>query len=71
MGIGLGIFLIVLGAIFLTVLEVDIGGIDQYALGWILVGAGILSIVLGFLWTAQARRTRTTAGPVVEERREY
>ncbi len=65
MGLGLGIFLIVLGLIFVSgVINYDISFIEDTTLGWILLAAGILSIALGFLMTHQ--RTRTTH---VEERR--
>lgn len=67
MGLGLGVVLIVLGLLFVTpVISYDIPGVDDIMLGWILVGAGVLSIVLGLVATAQ--RSRTTH---VEERRTY
>lgn len=65
MGLGLGIFLIVLGLVFVTgVIEYDIEFLEDTTLGWILLAAGILSIVLGFAMNKQ--RSRTTH---VEERR--
>ena len=69
MGIGLGIVLLVLGLILLTG-AVDLGGVlDEYVasetLGWILVAAGVLSLVLALVMNQQ--RSRTTH---VEERRE-
>jgi hypothetical protein len=65
MGLGLGIFLIVLGLIFVTgVIEYDINFIEDNTLGWILLLAGILSIALALYMNRQ--RTRTTH---VEERR--
>ena len=65
MGIGLGIFLIVLGLIFVSgVINYDISFIEDTTLGWILLAAGILSIVLGFLMNQQRTRTKH-----VEERR--
>ncbi|QIK68233.1 hypothetical protein G7072_19495 [Nocardioides sp. HDW12B] len=67
MGLGLGVVLIVLGLLFVTpVISYDIPGVDDIMLGWILVGAGVLSIVLGLVATAQ--RSRTTH---VEERRTH
>ena len=66
MGLGIGIVLIVIGLIFVTgVINVDIGVIEESTLGWILLGAGVLAIVLGLVMNQQ--RTRTTH---VEERRE-
>jgi hypothetical protein len=66
MVLGLGIVLIVIGAVFLAVIEVDVAGIDQNALGWILIGAGVLALVVGTIQMQQARRRHT----VVEERRD-
>jgi hypothetical protein len=63
MGIGVGIFLLVLGLIEMFAIKVTIPGVDEYALGLILIGAGILSIVLGLFASRNAGRTR-----VVEER---
>ena len=65
MGLGLGIFLIVLGLIFVTgVINYDITFIEDTTLGWILLAAGILSLVLGFAMNQQRNRTKH-----VEERR--
>lgn len=66
MGLGLGIFLLVVGLIFLFALDFDIAGIDDNALGWILVLAGILAVVLSLIQMQQARRSHA----VVEERRD-
>ena len=66
MGLGIGIVLIVAGLIFITgVINVDIGVIEEGTLGWILLGAGVLAIVLGLIMNQQ--RSRTTR---VEEHRE-
>ena len=68
MGIGLGIILLVLGLILLTG-AVDLSALDEFiaseTLGWILVIAGVLSLVLALVMNQQ--RSRTTH---VEERRE-
>jgi hypothetical protein len=58
MGIGTGIVLAVLGLILLTgTIQVDLPWIEDYTLGWILVLAGIVSIVLSMtIW----RRRGTT-----------
>lgn len=58
MYIGLGIVLLVLGAILaLDVLTVDIPGVSENMLGWILILGGLLAIALSF-----AMRGRRTAG---------
>jgi uncharacterized membrane protein HdeD (DUF308 family) len=65
MGIGLGIVFVVIGLILvLNVIQVDIGFIDDVALGWILLIVGILAIVLALVMNQQRSRTRH-----VEERR--
>ena len=65
MGLGLGIFLLVLGLILLTgVINYDIDFVEDTTLGWILLSCGVLSIVLGLFMSHQ--RSRTTH---VEEHR--
>ena len=66
MSIGLGVLLIVVGAILAFAIDVDLQVFDGYVLGWILIVGGILAIVLGFV--QQAQRNRSTH--VVEERRD-
>ena len=58
MGIGTGIVLGVLGLILLTgTIQVDLPWIEDYTLGWILVIAGVISLVLSMtIW----RRGGTT-----------
>lgn len=64
MGLGVGIFLVVLGLIFvLDVINVDLPGIEDNTLGLILLVAGIAGIVLGMIASRNARTK------VVEERR--
>lgn len=63
--IGVGVLLIVVGAIFAFAVDVDLNVVDGYVLGWILIVGGILAIVLGFMMQAQRGRSAT----VVEERR--
>ena len=65
MAIGLGVVLIVIGAIFAFALDFDMAGIEEYVLGWILILGGILSILLGAFQTAQRSRRHT----VVEQHR--
>ncbi len=66
MGIGLGVVLIVIGAVLIWALDVDIDFIDDNTLGVILLLAGILAIVLSLVINAQRSRHKTTH---VEERR--
>ncbi|QCX26300.1 DUF6458 family protein [Nocardioides jishulii] len=73
MGLGLGIVLIVLGLIF-GLGVVNIPGLDQYVatetLGWILVAAGVLSIVLGLVMNKQRGETRHVEERHVDSRRD-
>ena len=65
MGIGTGIVLLVIGLILvLDVVSVDISFIDQSALGWIFLLAGVLAIILALVMNQQRSRTKH-----VEERR--
>ena len=67
MVIGLGIVLIVLGLVFaLDVINVDSSAVDTGTLGWILLIAGVLAIIVSLVVNQQ--RTRSTR--VIEERRD-
>jgi H+/Cl- antiporter ClcA len=65
MGIGLGIVLIVAGAVLLWAVEFDLEFLDDDALGVILLAAGLLAIILALVINAQRTRSKHT----VEERR--
>lgn len=68
MVIGLGIVLIVAGLIgVLGVVDFDTSSVDTVTLGWILLVAGVLAIVVSLIINQQ--RTRSTTH-VVEERRD-
>ena len=65
MGIGLGVVLLVVGLILvLDVIQFDISFVNDETLGWILLIADILAIVLALVLNAQRSRSRH-----VEERR--
>jgi Domain of unknown function (DUF6458) len=67
MGIGLGIFLLVVGAIFyFTPLDSNLLGTNLNTVGIILMLGGALAIVLALIMNAQRSRTQHT---VVAERR--
>lgn len=66
MGIGLGIVLIVVGAILYWAVEVNIPWVSDNTLGIILMVVGALAIVLALVVNQQ--RTRHTT--VVDERRD-
>lgn len=57
MGIGASIFLIALGLILaLAVHTTSVSGIDIHTIGWILVAAGVLGILLTMVVFAPRRR---------------
>jgi hypothetical protein len=80
MGIGGSIALIAIGAILAFAVDVSIGWLDLWVVGWVLMLAGVVGLILT-LWFWSSRRrdriaTRTSVGtPVstdyrtVEERR--
>ncbi|GAA2116587.1 DUF6458 family protein [Nocardioides bigeumensis] len=59
MGYGFGVFLIAVGLIIVYALEVDIPGVGQEALGWILVAAGLLVVILTAVTLNSRRRANT------------
>lgn len=58
MGIGVGVVLLVLGLIFTFALQVDIPGLGDQALGWILIFGGVVSIALGLVMNRQRTESR-------------
>ena len=58
MGIGIGIVLIVIGAILLFALNVNLPFVTDDTLGIILIVAGILALILSLVLNAQRTRTR-------------
>jgi O-antigen/teichoic acid export membrane protein len=73
-GIGSGIGLIVVGAILAFAVDVNLPGVDDNVLGYILMAAGVALIFLTFAMVSRATQRHTvvedrTAPPVVEERR--
>ncbi|MFC4145232.1 DUF6458 family protein [Micromonospora mangrovi] len=74
MGIGTSIFLIAVGAILTFALNASVGGVDLDVVGWILMAAGVLGLIMTTLVWGRRRQVVTTAEPVeyrrVEERRD-
>jgi uncharacterized membrane protein HdeD (DUF308 family) len=58
MGIGLGIVLIVVGAILLFALDANLPFVSDDTLGIILIVAGVVALVLALVMNAQRGRTR-------------
>ncbi|WP_446213375.1 DUF6458 family protein [Micromonospora sp. IBSANI012] len=74
MGIGTSIFLLAVGAILTFALDASVGGVNLDVVGWILMAAGLLGLVMTALVWGRRRRVVTTTEPVeyrrVEERRD-
>ncbi|MCM4081737.1 DUF6458 family protein [Paractinoplanes hotanensis] len=67
MGIGGSIFLLALGAILAFAVNADISGIDINIIGWILMAAGLVGLIITlFYWNSRRRTvvTRQSAAPV-------
>ncbi len=80
MGIGVSVFLIAAGLVLALAVHASISGLDIQVVGWILVAAGVLGLVLTFTLFAPRRRISAApvvtdapvvGGAVVEERRVY
>ncbi|MFI2714643.1 DUF6458 family protein [Micromonospora sp. NPDC018662] len=69
MGIGTSIFLIAVGAILTFALNANVGGVDLDVVGWILMAAGVLGLVMTTLVWGRRRQVVTTVDQPVEYRR--
>jgi uncharacterized membrane protein HdeD (DUF308 family) len=58
MGIGVGIVLIVIGAILLFALNIDMPFVSDDTLGIIFIVAGALALILALIMQAQRTRTK-------------
>ncbi|SDD63209.1 DUF6458 family protein [Auraticoccus monumenti] len=56
MRVGPGIALLALGAILAFAVSDNFSGVDLTTIGYILMGAGVLGIILGLVLTANANR---------------
>ncbi len=70
MGLGVGIFLIAVGAVLAFAIHVTANGVDLHTIGYILMGVGALGIVLSLIfWSSwggpgSVRRNGTTTTTV-------
>jgi hypothetical protein len=60
MGIGASIFLLALGAILAFAVEADISGLDIGVIGWILMLAGLVGLIITLAFWSNRRRTVVT-----------
>ena len=56
MGIGASIFLLAVGAILAFAVNMQVAGVDINVIGWILMGAGVLGLLMTLLVFAPRRR---------------
>ncbi len=72
MSLGTGIFLVVVGAILSFALDVQVAWIDLRLVGYILMAAGVVVLIIGIALLARRRRsvatTRTAVDPATGER---
>lgn len=68
MGIGAGVFLAAIGAILAFAVDDTVDGVDLVAIGYILMAAGAIGILLDLIVFGPRRRVGTTTS-VAEERR--
>ncbi|RKS80478.1 hypothetical protein CLV35_0913 [Motilibacter peucedani] len=71
MGIGIGILLIAAGLILALAVDATVSGLDIQVVGWILVAAGVLGLVLELALFAPRRRYPGAVAPDVRERTVY
>jgi len=70
MGLGVGIFLLAVGAVLAFAIHVTTSGVDLHTIGYILMGVGALGIVLSLIfWSSwggpsYVRRNGTTTTTV-------
>jgi Domain of unknown function (DUF6458) len=71
MGLGVGLFLIALGAILAFAVDTSVSGLNIHTIGWILMAVGLAGILLSLLfWSSWGgpgyftrRRTYVDEGP--------
>ena len=60
MGIGFSIFLLAVGAILAFAVHATVAGVDIHVVGWILMAAGALGLILTMIVFAPRRRRTVT-----------
>ncbi|MFK4728268.1 DUF6458 family protein [Agromyces mediolanus] len=61
MSLGFGILLVVIGAILAFALNVAVDWIDLQLVGYILMGAGVVIVIIGIVLLARRRRSVATS----------
>ncbi|KQQ10001.1 MULTISPECIES: DUF6458 family protein [Rathayibacter] len=66
MSIGAGIFLLVVGAVLAFAVDVQVSGIDLALIGYILMAAGAVGLVLGLVLMTRRRQAVSTTRSAVD-----
>lgn len=66
MSIGSGIFLIVVGAILAFAVNVEVEWVNLDLIGYIMMGAGVVVLLLGMILLARRRRTDVVTSTQVD-----
>lgn len=66
MSIGGGIFLIVVGAILAFAVDFTVAGIDIHLIGYILMLAGLVGLIIGIVFLTRRRRVTSTTRSAVD-----
>ena len=64
MGIGTGIFLLVVGAVLAFALNIEVSWVDLDLVGYLLMGAGFLVFLISIVMMARKRSTTSTVRQV-------
>ncbi|PTL72774.1 hypothetical protein C1I63_07885 [Rathayibacter caricis DSM 15933] len=66
MSIGAGIFLLVVGAVLAFAVDVQVSGVDLALIGYILMAAGAVGLVLGLVLMTRRRQAVSTTRSAVD-----
>lgn len=66
MSIGGGIFLIVVGAILAFAVNVQVAGVNLHIIGYILMLAGVVGLIIGIALLTRRRRVTSTTRSAVD-----
>jgi hypothetical protein len=66
MSIGAGIFLLVVGAVLAFAVDVQLAGVDLTLIGYILMAAGLVGLVLGLVLMTRRRQAVATTRSAVD-----
>ncbi|RFA07922.1 hypothetical protein B7R54_00865 [Subtercola boreus] len=66
MSLGSGIFLFVVGAILAFALDIQVSWVDLHLVGYILMAAGVIGIILGIVLITRRRQSTMTTRSAVD-----